>query len=281
MRLQAQPAQVLGLLLQHAGKVVTRGELKDVVWGSETFVDFDKGLNFCIAQVRTALGDSAEAPVYIRTIPKQGYQFIAPVTLSGGDSPGSIRIATAPAPIARFRRRFLPALAILAVVSGVLLVWGWHAWRVQRQVATSLQPIRVAVARFDNETGDAEFDRVADALSDSVTAKLTIGGADRYGVIGNAAILRAPRNQRDLSAIGSSLNARYVVLAQIRKDSTHFFVLAHLISLPDQTHLAVTEQTCAANASLQDQAGMAQHIVDKFSPLIARLDATARPHNTM
>src|SRR6185437_16827319 len=69
VRLQAQPAQVLSLLLQKSGRVVTRSELKDAIWGSDTFVDFDKGLNFCIAQVRAALGDSADAPVYIKTSP--------------------------------------------------------------------------------------------------------------------------------------------------------------------------------------------------------------------
>ena len=92
MRLQAQPAEVLALLLRRAGQVVTRTELKEVVWGSETHVDFDKGLNFCIAQVRAALGDSAEAPVYIQTIPKQGYQFIAIVhEVKGADVTIDIR----------------------------------------------------------------------------------------------------------------------------------------------------------------------------------------------
>ena len=282
MRLQAQPAQVLALLIRHAGQVVTRAELKEAVWGSETFVDFDKGLNFCIAQVRAALGDSADAPVYIQTIPKQGYQFIAPVTASGEEPAVIGAVAPAPpVPVSRFRKWQLPGLTMLAIISGVLLFWGAHEWRVHRQLAASLQPIRVAVARFDNETGDAAYDRLADALSDSVTAKLVIAGAGHYGVIGNAAILRVPRSQRDIAAIGSSLNAGYVILAQVRKDSSHSYVLAHLIRLPDQTHIAVTELTCAADDSLQDQSDIAQHIADKFSPLIAPSNPAALPHQAM
>jgi len=275
VRLQAQPAQVLGLLLRHAGQVVTRAELKEAVWGSETFVDFDKGLNFCIAQVRTALGDSADAPIYIRTIAKHGYQFIAPVTPSGEESADTSQVVTAPSAVLPFRGWWLQGLAILMVISGVLIFWVWHGWSVQHQNAGSLEEIRVAVARFDNETGDAEFDRLADTLSDLVTAKLTMSGADSYRVIGNATILRVPRSQRDLTVIGSSLNARYVVLAQVRKDASHFFVLAHLIHLPDQTHIAVAELTCAADTSFEDQSDMAQHIADKFSPLIARLNTVA------
>ena len=77
VRLQAQPAQVLALLLQKNDEVVTRAEIREAVWGSDIHVDFDRGLNFCVAQIRSALGDSAGSPIYIRTIPKLGYQFIA------------------------------------------------------------------------------------------------------------------------------------------------------------------------------------------------------------
>ena len=66
VRLQSQPAQVLAILVGSAGQVVTRETLRDAVWGAETFVDFDKGLNFAIAQVRAALGDSADSLSFIR-----------------------------------------------------------------------------------------------------------------------------------------------------------------------------------------------------------------------
>ena len=79
VKLQSQPAQVLAVLIEHGGEIVTRDALRAAIWGDDTFVDFDKGLNFAIAQVRTALGDSADSPTFIRTFPKRGYQFIAPV----------------------------------------------------------------------------------------------------------------------------------------------------------------------------------------------------------
>ncbi len=272
VRLQAQPAQVLALLLRYSGQVVTRAQLKEAVWGSETFVDFDKGLNFCIAQVRAVLSDSADAPIYIRTIPKQGYQFIAPVSQSANGSNNVRQIAPLPTPASsRSGRLSLSGLTILILLSGALIFWVRHREHPQ-------QVIRVAITRFDNETGDPQFDHLADALSDSVTAKLTVSGASHYGVIGNAAILRVARSRRDLTAIGSSLNVRYVVLAQVRKDSSHFYVLAHLIHLPDQTHVAVTELTCTANDSLQDESDLAQHIADRFSPLIVQLDTPNSPH---
>ena len=79
VRLQSQPAKILAMLVEHAGEVVTREALRDAIWGSDTFVDFDKNLTFAIGQVRAALGDSADAPTFVRTLPKRGYQFVARV----------------------------------------------------------------------------------------------------------------------------------------------------------------------------------------------------------
>jgi len=79
VRLQSQPAQVLACLVERADQVVSRDDLRKAVWGEETFVDFERGLNFCISQIRSALKDDPANPTYIRTVPKSGYQFIAPV----------------------------------------------------------------------------------------------------------------------------------------------------------------------------------------------------------
>jgi DNA-binding winged helix-turn-helix (wHTH) protein len=87
VRLQPQPAQVLACLLARPGEIVTRDELQKAVWGEGTFVDFDRNLNFCVAQIRSALGDSSESPLYIKTLPKRGYQFIAPVITAESAQP--------------------------------------------------------------------------------------------------------------------------------------------------------------------------------------------------
>jgi TolB-like protein len=194
--------------------VVRLEELREAVWGSSgTFVDFDQGLNFCVAQIRGALKDSAESPRFVRTVPKRGYQFIAPVA--------------GVAPVVR-PNRWRVAWAGVLVVGAAFAMWPPHS-----------QPLNVAVARFDNETGQAELDRFADTLTDSVVAELTEAGKGRFGVIGNAAVLRKPRNERDLLAIGSSLRAGYVVLGQVQNSPAGIRVLAHLIRLPRQTHVSV------------------------------------------
>src|SRR5438094_3936767 len=75
VRLQPQPARVLALLAGHAGSLVTREEIRAQIWSGGTFVDFEQGLNYCIAQIRTALGDSARSPQYVETLQRRGYRF--------------------------------------------------------------------------------------------------------------------------------------------------------------------------------------------------------------
>src|SRR5271166_3373017 len=84
IKLQEQPLQVLAMLLHHPGEVVTREELQQAVWPADTFVDFDRGLNKAINKIREALGDSADNPRFLETMPRRGYRFIAPVDVGAG-----------------------------------------------------------------------------------------------------------------------------------------------------------------------------------------------------
>jgi len=166
LKLQDQPFQVLAHLLQHPGEVVTREELRQLLWPADTFVDFDIGLNSAIKKLRDALGDSAEEPRYIETLPRRGYRFIAHV--ENGDLPAPVsietRLATVPAvgprSEPRKKRRFLVAAGIAAILVVAALV----AWRVffARPVLTGSDVI--LLASFVNKTGDPVFDNLDKAL---------------------------------------------------------------------------------------------------------------------
>ena len=86
VRLENQPLEILSALLDHPGEMVSREELCAILWPDGTYVDFDEGLNTAIKKLRYALGDSAESPVFIETVPRRGYRFIAPVSQSGEGS---------------------------------------------------------------------------------------------------------------------------------------------------------------------------------------------------
>ncbi|HEX5071501.1 MAG TPA: winged helix-turn-helix domain-containing protein [Vicinamibacterales bacterium] len=91
VKLAPQPAKVLALLVRRAGEVVTRDQFREHVWAGDTFVDFEQGLNFCIRQIRETLGDTADFPHYIETLPRRGYRFVMPVTTqAAGARPGGL-----------------------------------------------------------------------------------------------------------------------------------------------------------------------------------------------
>lgn len=257
VRLQSQPAQLLACLVARRGEVVSREELRQAIWGSATFVDFDRGLNFCVSQVRAALSDDALTPRYIRTVPKRGYQFIAPVERVGEVDPESpLRVEAIPP-----RRRF-PLSSAAWVGAGVLLLaltlsagYRLRSWQIAKR-----QPI-VAVLRFDNETGDPAMARFSDGLTDNVVEQLTALSRGRYQVIGNARILRLPREGRDLQTISASLHAAYVVLGQVQGDGAQTRILAHLIRLPDQTHVCVARM----DRSLADPSGVESEAAEKIA----------------
>lgn len=128
-----QPFEVLSYLLQRPGTVVTRSELQEALWPADTFIDFDHGLNTAIKKVRQALGDSAESPRFIETLPRKGYRFIAPVTTA--ESPVSTQDVTAPA--RRLRRRPVP-WSLVVVLAGAVIVavaWWWQAGRYEAGAA--------------------------------------------------------------------------------------------------------------------------------------------------
>ena len=85
IRLQEQPFQILAMLLQHPGEVVTREELRSRLWPVDTFVDFDHSLNAAVRRLRDTLGDTAENPRFVETVARRGYRFLAPVTGEEGD----------------------------------------------------------------------------------------------------------------------------------------------------------------------------------------------------
>src|SRR6202140_4420780 len=134
IRVQQQPMKLLGVLLERPGEVVTREELRSRVWADENFGDFDQTVNIAIAKLRSALGDSAENPRFIETLPKRGYRFIADVSIVDADvrskKPASVA-GDLPAtdPALKFqvaglavapKRRPLPALRVIIAFALVL-----------------------------------------------------------------------------------------------------------------------------------------------------------------
>jgi DNA-binding winged helix-turn-helix (wHTH) protein/TolB-like protein len=277
VRLQPQPARVLALLVEQAGTVVTRESLRQHVWADGTFVDFERGLNFCVAQIRGALGDAADSPRFIETVPRRGYRFIAPVRPVGSAAQVAVAVLAAaepaiePAVAMRSSRRWLPlaALAVFALVTAALAAGAWRAGAGDRAV-------RVAVVPFDNDTGLDAFDLPARGVADATVARLaTAERLRRIRVIGNAAALYQPRAFRDLRRIGDALDADYIVLAQMKRDRSQVRLIAHLIRVSDEVHLWANTFD-APEFTLAVQAAIAESIADAVTSALGN-PSSSRP----
>jgi DNA-binding winged helix-turn-helix (wHTH) protein len=132
LKLQDQPFQVLAILLEHSGEVVTRDELRQKLWPVDTFVDFDTGLNSAIKKLRDVLSDSADEPRYIETLPRRGYRFIAIV--ENGPLPASapVELRVVPVPTLREPRRpwYQRRVVVAAGIAALLIVAALVTWRV-------------------------------------------------------------------------------------------------------------------------------------------------------
>jgi DNA-binding winged helix-turn-helix (wHTH) protein/TolB-like protein len=226
--LEPQPGKALAILLARAGDVITREELKDAVWGKDTHVDFDRGIAYCLSQIRTALGDSGDNPRFVQTIPKRGFKFIAPIAR------GSSETATKRARPANWK--------IGLAIAGFVLLAILAVTRVFLGDGTSSGRVLIAVSVFDNETGNAQYDRPVAGLSDAVVERLTRLDP-RIAVIGNAAILRQPRNIRNLKAVAETVKADYVLLGQLQQAESGLRFITHFIRLKDESHLKANRLT--------------------------------------
>ena len=151
VRLQEQPFQVLAMLLEHPGEVVTREDLRARLWPADTFVDFDHGLNAAVKRLRDALGDSAENPRFVETLARRGYRFLAPVESPSPETPAivSVRNNTRISSTAKSRWRLVAAGFVIVLVT---LAIGLH---VGMRASRALQPVLPKEIRLTANSPDA------------------------------------------------------------------------------------------------------------------------------
>lgn len=224
--LAPQPFRLLYALASRPGELVTREELQQQVWGDGTFVDFDRGLNFCVLQARTALGDDAKQPAFIETLPRRGYRFVAPIDPPLDSTPDS-----QPAPAVPRRARRLAWLLGAAALLVVVLVAA-----LQRGDGAASDKTMIAVLPFEelSGTGGAFF---ADGMTEELITHLGALQPRRLGVIARTSILRYRGTTKSIQDIGRELGVAYLVEGSVRREGDRLRVTAQLIDARDQTHL--------------------------------------------
>jgi TolB-like protein/Tfp pilus assembly protein PilF len=242
--------KLLELLLERPGEVVTREELRSRVWPNESFGDFDQAVNIAIAKLRSALGDSAENPRYIETLPKRGYRFIAEVSVVEADvrtkMPDSATAGELPAPepghqlqgtglAVRPKHRLPPtgglvgALAFVLIL-GILAVW---LFRSHSQAPTGIRSL--VVLPLDNLSGEASQDYFADGMTDELITDLAQISALRVISRTSAMVYKGAR--KPLPQIARELNVDAVVEGTVLRSGDRVRITAQLIQAADDKHL--------------------------------------------
>jgi TolB-like protein/DNA-binding winged helix-turn-helix (wHTH) protein/Tfp pilus assembly protein PilF len=244
IRVQQQPLKLLRLLLEHPGAVVTREELRNRLWPGESFGDFDQAVNAAIAKLRSALGDSADNPRFIQTIPKHGYRFLAEVVEEYDDAgppaapelPGTESAsppAEAKATMARRGGRtniWIALAAVLVVIAAVLAFWKLR-WKTDPAVKIR----SLAVLPLENLSGDPSQDYFADGMTDELITDLAQIRALR--VISRTSIVMYKGTRKTLSQIARDLNVDAVVEGSVVRSGDRVRITAQLIRAATDEHL--------------------------------------------
>ncbi len=249
IRVQQQPMKLLEILLERPGEVVTREELRSRVWADESFGDFDQAVNIAIAKLRSALGDSAENPRYIETLPKRGYRFIADVSVvdadartkrpetAAGDLPGTEsghQLQGAGLTVTPKRRLWPTRLVIVALVFVLILpilaVW---LFRSRRHAPTGIRSL--AVLPLANFSGDASQDYFADGMTDELITDLAQISALR--VISRTSVMVYKGARKSLPEIARELNVDAVVEGSVQRSGDQVHITAQLIEASADKHL--------------------------------------------
>ena len=282
VRLPDQSFRILGMLLERPGELVTREELRQKLWAADTFVDFDVGLNSAIRRLRDALGDSADQPRFVETLPRRGYRFIAelaPVTnhqpiaavpTEITPSAANAEATGTPKPHRRQPAMFWMAVtvAVLAAVVGVIL-WQRH----NSVLPSSTRFTRIVVLPLDNHTGDASQQYLADGITDALITDLTEIRA--LHVSSRMSSSRFRGSQKTLQEITKELQVDVVLGGSVSRAGDRVRVDAQLMSSSGENLWAQAYETDVKDI-LKTQSDIAIAIARQM-----QIDITAEERNRL
>ena len=271
-QLHEQPLQLLIALLEQPGELVAREDLVRRLWPDGTFVDFDRGLNKAINKLREVLGDSAEEPRFIETLPRKGYRFIAPVKTGGGDKPAQPAAEEKPSP----RARSNAWLAISAAAVVLALVVATNVGRVRDRIASWLRPVpeisSLAVIPLENLSHDPEQEYFADGMTDALITDLAKMGSVR--VTSRASVMRYKGSKKTIREIAQDLGVDAIVEGTVMQSGNRVRITAQLIQASTDMHLWADAYERDLNAVLDLQGKVATDIARRVNILVRPLEQT-------
>jgi TolB-like protein/DNA-binding winged helix-turn-helix (wHTH) protein/Flp pilus assembly protein TadD len=288
VQLQEKPLLLLTALLDHPKTLVTREQLRECMWNSDTFVDYEQGINVAIKKVRNALGDSAEDPKYIQTIAKKGYKFLLPVEfVSPENTPEDAPILRSAAPTGQTGPQQRPPswtargwmLRVLTICLLAALASSFLYVRDRRLSARQIKAI--AVLPLQNLSADPEQEYFADGMTDELITDL----AKIHGlrVISRTSVMRYKKTLLPLPQIAHELNVDAIVEGTMLRSANRVRIRVQLIDARSDTHLwaEAYERREQDSMSLQNEvaSAIARHINSELAPQRDAAASAAREPN--
>ena len=289
VKIQDRPFEILAILLERPGEVVTRDELRNRLWPEGTFVDFDNNISASMGKLRGALSDSAITPRYIETVGR-GYRFIGDVRpVPEAPRPRLVPQAAPeqPAPLAqpvqirapiterksppRTRRIWMPLAAIALLAVAGFLVYSLPSHNRSRPASGK---IMLAVLPFTNLTGDAAQEYFSDGLTEEMIAHLGRLDPQHLGVIARTSVMPYKNGRKQVDAIARELSVEYVLEGSVRREPGKVRITAQLIQASDQTHIWSKEYDRNLSSVLAIQGDIARQIAEEIQ---IAFDRQARP----
>lgn len=286
IKLRGQPIEVLTMLLQHSGKVVTREELQKRLWPANTYVDFEQSLNAAMKRLRAALGDSADEPRFIETLAGRGYRFIAHVTQPAEKVPQALEVARShPQPDqkpARRRHFTLRGVAIAAAMLLALTGIGFRSIRNAVRNRTFSGSIRsLAVLPLANLSDDPDQEYFVDGMTDALRQNLQ--GIHSLRVISRTSSMHYRGSGKPLPDIARELNVDAVVEGSVLRSGDRVRINVELVHAGMDGHLWSNSYERDLRDVFVVQAEVAKRIADEIRVTLTPRDkaqlARIRPPN--
>jgi TolB-like protein/DNA-binding winged helix-turn-helix (wHTH) protein/Tfp pilus assembly protein PilF len=264
IRLQGKPIEILVMLLERPGEIVTREELQKKLWPSDTFVDFEQGLNNAVKRLRAALDDDAETPRFIGTLPRRGYRFVGGATGAGlvtSAGPVPQKDSNAGKPSAPSLAIFgtLALLALAAALVG-MNVGGWRDQIFARRPKQNIQAL--AVLPLANLSGDTEQEFFADGMTEALITEL--GKISGPRVISRQSIMEYKGSKKSLREIARELNVDAVLEGAVARSGDRVKVTVHLAQASPERQLWAQEYDRSIRDVLSLQDEIARAVADEI-----------------
>ena len=275
LKLERIPMEILAVLVEQRGQLVSREHIVERIWGKDVFLDTDNSINGAIRKVRQALRDNPEEPRFIQTVTGRGYRFIALITdpeaqglvVVAEPQPHQLQLQTQPqiaGPLtikpARSRQWTVFPISIALIVALVAYLWS----RSQTRPSGPKGQQMLAVLPFENLTGDPSQDYFSDGMTEEMIARLGSLDPQHLVVSARTSVMQYKHNKEPLDQIARELGVQYALEGSVRRDSGRLRITAQLLQVKDQTYLWARQYDREPGNLLAIQGEIAQEIANEI-----------------